>query len=312
MSRNVRRSLTLVVLLVVMTMVLAPTMVSAQTDDDEGVLIRVNGDALLAADQDAGLALTVRGRLIVEGTAKTVVVVNGTAVLRGATVDTLVVIRGRAILEEGTVVTGDVWLTNARFDRADGVQIDGTVRRNAGGGILVGLWILGIIIAIGLGVLAILGGLTFAAVAPGTARRAGNAIRREFGQVVLAGLVLWLAIPIAGLFLFITIVGVPTAIAIWLGVLPVMAFLGYIVTGIWLGELLVARQGGTGHPYLASFLGILLLVIAGVIPGLGGLIGTLASLLGGSALALLAWRGLRGEPSAPEGTVADPDAAPAA
>lgn len=310
MSRRMWRPL-ISMAVVAGTMVLLPTMVTAQTEDDQGVLIRVNGDAVLAADQDAGLALTVRGRLTVQGTAKTVVVVNGTAVLDGATVDTLVVVRGNAILREGTVVTGDVWLTNATLEQADGVEIGGAVRRNASGGILVGLWILGLIIAVGVGVLAILGGLTFAAVAPGTARRAGDAIRHSFGQVVISGLVLWLAVPIVGGLLFATIVGVPTAIAIWLGLLPAMGFLGYIVTGIWLGELLVARDGGEGHPYLASFLGILLLIIAGIIPGLGGLIGGLAALLGGSALALLAWRGFRSVTGAPEAPGADPGVEPA-
>lgn len=311
MARRMRRLLLLVAGFAVM-MVLAPTVVGAQTEDDQGVLIRVNGDALLAEDQDAGLALLVRGRLVVNGTAKTVVVVNGTAVLDGATVDTLVVVRGRAVLREGTVITGDVWLTDTTLERADGVRIDGTVRRNAGGGVLVGLWILGIIIAIGLGVLAILGALTFAAVAPGTARRAGAAIRHSFGRVVLAGLVLWLAVPIVGGLLFATIIGVPTAIAIWLGLLPIMAFLGYIVTGIWLGELIVARDGGEGHPYLASFVGVLLLVIAGIIPGLGGLIGFLAALLGGSALALLGWRGFRGTGEAEEVPTVEPGPEPAA
>lgn len=309
MARRMQRVLALTVLFVVM-MVLAPTVVGAQTEDDEGVLIRINGDAVLAADQDAGLALAIRGRLQVDGTAKTVVVVNGTVVLNAATVDTLVVVRGRAVLREGTVITGDVWLTDTTLERADGVRIDGVIRRNAGGGFLVGLWILGVIIAIGVGVLAILGGLVFAAVAPGTARRAGSAIRHSFGQVVLAGLILWLAVPIVGVLLFATIIGVPSAIAIWLGLLPVMAFLGYIVTGIWLGELIVAREGGVGHPYLASFLGILLLVIVGIIPGLGGLIGFLAALLGGSALALLGWRGFRNR--ADSGTVVEPGAEPAA
>lgn len=309
MARRMQRVLALTVLFVVM-MVLVPTVVGAQTEDDEGVLIRINGDAVLAADQDAGLALAIRGRLQVDGTAKTVVVVNGTVVLNAATVDTLVVVRGRAVLREGTVITGDVWLTDTTLERADGVRIDGVVRRNAGGGFLVGLWILGVIIAIGVGVLAILGGLVFAAVAPGTARRAGSAIRHSFGQVVLAGLILWLAVPIVGVLLFATIIGVPSAIAIWLGLLPVMAFLGYIVTGIWLGELIVAREGGVGHPYLASFLGILLLVIVGIIPGLGGLIGFLAALLGGSALALLGWRGFRNR--ADSGTVVEPGAEPAA
>jgi hypothetical protein len=75
--------------------------------------------------------------------------------------------------------------------------------------------------------------------------------------------------------------------------MPIFAFLGYIAVGIWLGELMVARDGGEGHPYLAAFVGTAVLLLVGIVPGLGWIVGMLASLLGGSALALLAWQAFR-------------------
>ena len=120
--------------------------------------------------------------------------------------------------------------------------------------------------------------------------------------MVLAGLAFWLLLPLIAVLLLITLVGLPTAFAVWFGVMPVFAFVGYLATGIWLGELMVAREGGVGRPYLAAFVGTFVLVITSIIPGLGWLVGGLASLLGGSALALLAWRSLRtpGVTPAPE------------
>ncbi|MFQ5966329.1 MAG: hypothetical protein ACE5MI_01815 [Acidimicrobiia bacterium] len=281
-----------------------PTAALAQSgEEDEGVLIRIGGDAVLGSGEETGLALVIRGDLTVEGTSETVVVVNGTASLEGATVETLVVVSGEAVLGDGTVVTGDVWLADSSLTRLGTSEVQGVIRRDFQSGLLIGLWILGIIIGIGLGVLAILGGMAFAAVGAETARRAGRAIRESFGQVVIAGLVFWIALPIVGGFLFVTVIGIPTALAIWFVVLPVVGFLGYLVTGIWIGKLILSREDDRGKPYLAAFLGIVILVVAGIIPGLGGLIGTLAGLLGGSALALLMWNSFRkptGETYEPE------------
>lgn len=271
----------------------APGAALAQSSEDEGVLIRINGDAVLGSGEETGLALVIRGDLTVEGTSETVVVINGTVTLEGATVETLVVVQGDAVLGDGTVVKGDVWLANSSITLSGTAEVQGSVRRDFQSGLLVGLWIVGIIIAIGLGVLAILGGLTFAAVGAGTARGARRAIRENFGQVVIAGLVFWIGLPVTGGILFVTVLGIPTALAIWLVLLPVVGFLGYLVTGIWIGELILSREDDTGKPYLAAFIGVLILALVGIIPGLGGLVATLAGLLGGSALVLLAWNSFR-------------------
>ena len=77
-----------------------------------------------------------------------------------------------------------------------------------------------------------------------------------------------------------------------------VGFLGLLVSGTWIGDLIIARGRGEGHPYLAGFLGTLLLVIVGIVPVFGGMLVTLASLLGGSALSLVAWRNFRGDPAA--------------
>jgi len=290
---TVRRLARALVVIGVIAAVLAPVAAFAQTDaDEEGLLVRVNGDGVIGAEETAGAAIVVRGDLLIEGSVTVAVVVDGNVTVKGGAVDTLVLVRGTANLTEGATVSGDVYLTDATLDDDGTAEVSGSINRDVEG-FFVGLWVFGILLAIGLGLLALLGALVFAGVAPDTARSAGAAIRHDFGQVVLAGLGLWIAVPFIAGVLLITIVGIPSAFAVWLGVLPLMGFLGYLVTGIWIGEMIVARDGGIGHPYLAAFLGTLILALVGFIPGFGPLIGTLAALLGSSALALLGWRNFR-------------------
>lgn len=305
-----RRLARVLVLLGVVAAVLSPAAALAQDGNDEGVLVRVNGDAELGVGETASVVVVVKGDLALEGTARVVVVVDGTATLTGAEVETLVVVRGTANLENGTVVTGDVFLTDSTLNNDGSAEVRGSTHRDFEG-FLAGFWVIGILLALGLGVLAILGALVFAGVAPDTARSAGTAIRHDLGKVVLSGLGLWILVPlVAGLLIF-TVVGIPTTFAVWFGVLPIMGFLGYLVSGIWLGELLVAREGGEGHPYLAGFLGTLILVAIGWIPAIGALVGLVAGFLGSGALALLGWRNFRNggsEAEVSEPTPADPSA----
>ncbi|MCP4224706.1 MAG: hypothetical protein GY773_15310, partial [Actinomycetia bacterium] len=103
-----RRSF-LPLVLVALLLGLFATPAAAQTaDDDEGVLVRINGDVSIPAGDAQGVVVVVDGNLDLEGTATTVVVVNGTANLTGATLTTLVVISGEAILRPETTVTGEV------------------------------------------------------------------------------------------------------------------------------------------------------------------------------------------------------------
>lgn len=271
----------------------------------EGILLRVNGDAALGVEESTGAVIVVRGDALIEGHADTVIVVDGVASLQGATVSTLVVVSGEAILGEGTTVSGDIWLTSATLTQSPDATVGGSVRRDVSGGLIVGLWVVGIILGIGLGLLAIVGALTFAAVAPRVAKSAGAAIQDDFGQVVLAGLVLWIAVPILAAIAAITVIGLPIAFATWFGLLPVLGFLGYLVSGIWLGGLIVTRYRDAAHPYVPALAGVGILVLTGIVPGFGWVVGTLASLLGGSALALVAWRSFRSDDVIPNPEVSN-------
>lgn len=276
--------------------------------DDEGLLVRINGDVVVAEGVVHGLVVVIDGDLDFGGTADTIVVINGDAVLNGATVDELIVVSGTAELGPGTVITGDVNLADTELTRDPAATVEGTIDRSAGDGLAAGFWVLGLLFMIGWAILVLLAGLVLAGVAADLARRAGRTITTDLGPTILGGLLVWIVAPVVGALLFATIVGVPTAITIWLVVLPVLGFVGFLVAGVRTGEYITARGGGTGHPYLASFVGLLVLIVIGAIPVIGPLVVALAGFLGSGALAVHGYRAIRGEPRPPSSA---PDPVPA-
>lgn len=289
------RIILLTVLIGSVLMIPAAALAQTDGDDDAGVLVRVGGDAFLEAGESADLVVVVGGDSHVAGTVETVVVISGDAVLEGAVVETVVVVSGRALLGAGTVVSGDVLLFSSTLVQEGDATIEGSVVEGFSGSLIAALWVFVLILAVGFGIVAIVSALGFAAFAPRTARETVRLIASDLGAVALAGLAFWIGLPIAAVLILITIIGIPVAFTIWFFLIPIVGFVGFLAAGIWLGDLILARGKGVGHPYLAAFLGTLLLVLAGLIPVFGGMIVTLASLLGGSALALLAWRNFRGD-----------------
>jgi hypothetical protein len=78
--------------------------------------------------------------------------------------------------------------------------------------------------------------------------------------------------------------------------LPALAILGYITAGTMLGTLITSGLGRApgNHPYLAAFLGVLLLQIVVVIPFVGWMVATLSGLWGAGAIGLVAYNAARG------------------
>jgi len=91
---------------------------------------------------------------------------------------------------------------------------------------------------------------------------------------------------------------------------PLVAFIGYLVAGIWVGEWVLRRVQPSvirTRPYLAATIGVLLLQLVSTVPVLG-LLAALASLFGFGAVLLLAWRTLTARPSGAvaQGVMASP------
>ncbi len=284
---------------------------AADTTSRSGrVLTSFGGDLTLPAGEQADAVIVVDGTATILGDAKAVVAINGRAELRGATVESIVAIGSPVVLGAGTTVSGDVYALDSTVDDTSGAVVAGEVKDVAPSLIAAGVLLAPVLflLFIGLALVTIAAGLVLAAIAARQVRAAETLISREPGRVFVVGLA-GLIVPIL-LFigLLITVVGAPLGFAILIFAWPLVGYLGYLVTGIWIGDWIVARmQPGVVHdrPYLAAVIGLIVLQATQLIPAVAGI----ASLFGYGAVILLAWRTFRSQPGSQAGS-RSPSAAP--
>jgi hypothetical protein len=258
------------------------------------VLVSTAGDFELAAGDQADAVIVVNGTATIEGRVNTVVVVDGVLNLNGATAETVVAIRSPLNLGPGTVVEGNVLKLDSLITKTGDAAIGGGIRDIGSdlagiGFVLIPVFFL---LFIGFAISTIVGGLVLAALAARQVREAEALISHEPGQVAIAALIgLFLPIIVIG-GLFVTVVGAPLAVTLLVGVWPVLALLGYLVAGIWIGDFVLERTNSGGvreRPYLAAVVGLVILQVSAIFPP----IPMIASFLGYGAVILLAWRVFR-------------------
>ena len=262
----------------------------------ERALIRMGGDVTVDNAQREDAVVVFGGNATIRGDVRFVAVVGGDAVLDGARVEELVVVDGEAVLLGTTRVDGDVNLIDATLDQEASATILGEVTEDSTYRMGRGLLAFGLLIGLGFSLAVIVWGLLAAAIAPAGMRRAGAAISDEAGRVLVAALLVWFVLPLLAGLLASTVVGLPVGLGILLVLLPALGFLGYLVAGIWLGDVALGalrHRVSAVHPYASAAAGLFLLLVLGWIPFLGALVTVAAVALGSGALALLAWRRFR-------------------
>jgi hypothetical protein len=282
--------------LVLVFLFVAPVTLAADpsTPHTGRVLVSTAGDFTLPAGDEADAVVVLNGTATIEGRVNTVVIVDGVLNLDGATAETVVAIRSPLNLGTGTVVRGDVLKLDSLVTKTGNAAIGGGIRDIGSDLAGIGLFLIPVffLLFIGFAISAIVGGLVLAALAARQVRAAEALISNEPGQVVITGLIgLFLPIFVIG-GLFVTVVGAPLAVALLIGVWPVLALLGYLVAGIWLGDFLLERTSSgvdRERPYLAAVVGLVVLQVFAIFPP----IPMIASLFGYGAVLLLAWRVFR-------------------
>jgi hypothetical protein len=264
------------------------------------VLISTSGDITVAAGDQADAVIVINGTATISGEVGFLLVVDGRAVTQGATLENIVVVRSSAELDASTHVLNDVRTYDSTVNQASGARVDGSV-----GGIegdLVGFaWFLAaaaIILWIGVAIVTLVAALILAALAARQVRAAGALISHEPGKTALIGFLSLFVIPILAVLAMITLVGIPVGIALLLFVWPALAFIGYLVAAIWIGEWLLGRSNPgvvRDRPYSAAVVGVIVAGILGFIP----VITFIISLFGLGAVILAGWRVFRGGPRAP-------------
>lgn len=293
-----RRSVAALAAFIVVFFVTLPAVVAAEPQPSTGrVLISTEGDVTVPAGEHADVVIVVRGTATIEGEVTTVVAVDGAAVLRGARIESIVAVDSPVTVGAGSVVLGDINEFDSAVDRASDARIDGRIVDLRASLISIGA-VLGpalILVWIGFGVATLVAALLTAAIAARQVRAAQELIAKEPGSTLVAGILGLVVTPIVAFGLMVTIVGAPLGFGILFQLWPLVAFLGYLVAGVWIGDWLLRRSGDTKvreRPYLAAFIGVVILEILAMAPVLG-IIAMIASLFGFGAILLLAWRTIR-------------------
>ncbi len=259
------------------------------------VVIVTGGDIEIASNEQADLLVVLGGDARVAGTVNALVVVDGSATVVDATLETITVINGSAHLAAGTTVRDDVLQFGSDIERGSGVEIGGSIKNIAGDvagfGIFMGFAVLAV--WIGFGIATLIVGLLVAGLAARQAKAATDLIRHEPSRTFLTGLGSVIVLPVLAIIAMATIIGLPAGLGLLVVVLPAIAFIGYIVAAIWLGEWLLGRRDGAtraDRPYAAATVGLIAAVVLGLVP----LVSAVLSLFGFGAVMLAAWRTLHG------------------
>lgn len=261
------------------------------------VLMAFGGDLTVPAGEQADVVFVADGDALVSGQVNAVVVIEGTATLRDATVESVVTVNATVNLEGSTTVLGDVRAIGSTVHRAETATLEGAIKGLDTELLMVGAVLLPalFLLALGFALATIVAGLLLVAIGSRQVRAAERLIVREPGWVFVVGLLVAIVTPILAIIAIVTVVGAPLGIGVLVAVLPALAFVGYLVSGIFLGErILGSATAPVERPYRAALVGIVVLQVIGLIPVIGGLASAVASVLGLGAIVVLAWRTMRG------------------
>ena len=242
------------------------------------------------------------GPAVIRGDVKgSVVALNGSVRVFGKVTDNVVAVRGRAVIEEGGDVDGDV-MSSRRPVVAPGGRVGGEVRRVNFANYFEGLgWFLWFAWWLAVSVSVFVLGLLLVLLAPRAAAAGIAAARSRVGAAIGWGLLMTIGLPIVSVLLLLTLVGIPLGL-IGLLSLALLYGLGYALAALVLGRKLIKEPTSA---VLAFIVGLLILRVIDLIPGLGNLITFAATVFGLGALTVAGWRAARGAP-----VVGRPDVAP--
>ena len=269
-------------------------------DDPDNVIV-ISGSVDVPRGESIEHVLVFNGDVRVDGRVHGwVVAFNGDVTVNGRVGGDVTAANGRVKVTASGSVGGDV-VSADRPTIADRSSVAGDVdrfrRRFALGRLaVVGrvvLWVAATVSSF------LLGGFLLL-VAPRAAEGAARAGRRSVGPAIGLGFAVTFGVPIVGILLSITIVGLPLGIATLLAV-AMLYGLGYVVGGVFLGRLILKEPRNR----LVSFLvGWGILRVVAIVPVVGFFALSAATIYGLGCLTVAAYHARRGptperEPSAP-------------
>jgi hypothetical protein len=248
--------------------------------------IVVVGDVLVDRGQTAGDVLVADGDVTVRGTVDgDIVVADGDVTIRGKVTGDVVTLAGTAVLGRRAQVDGDVVYADKEPQVASGSKVGGEVKKvdagDVGLGVHIAFWGAVTVSTFVLGLLLLL-------LFPKAADAFARSLKTKTGMSALAGVLAFILLPLIGIGLVLTILGIPLGIGILLALLPLYG-LAYTVAAFAIGRLILKKS-----PRLVAFLaGLVILRGLGIVPFLGPVVGTIAMILGLGAIVVTALRSRR-------------------
>ncbi len=258
---------------------------TGNTDDDDSFLFRVNGSAVIAEDETVSAALIINGDVTVNGNVTdSLVVVNGTATINGSVGEDVTVVRGDLVLNAGAQVD-DVMLVNSSITQDPGATVTGDIEKRSEGDFSLGRGaaVFSILFWLGMLVLGIVAAVIFAWLGRAQLFGSVETLRSEFPMSLVTAIVLFIAIPIAAIFIVFTLIGTPLGLTTLLAVLPILMLLGLIVFGSWIASFLI-KSNSQAAAIGTAVLGIVILALVSLIPFAGWLVAIIGGMLGAGAL----------------------------
>ena len=299
-----RRALGIVVAMLISLLFVAPSVLAADPMTHTGrVLISTQGDLTVPAGDHVDLVVVVHGTATINGEVNAILVIDGTLNLLGSRSESVIAVRSPVEIGPGAVVQGDVMTLDSQVHQTGNAEVMGRVSDLAS--VLIGM---GAVLApalfliwIGFGLAMIAAGLLLAGLASRQVREAELLISEQPVRTVLIGIAALILVPVVAILLIITVIGAPLGVGILLAAWPLVAFLGYLVAGIWIGDWVLRRTAADRlreRPYVAAVVGVVILEVLAIVPVLA-IVVMIASLLGFGAVIAITWRTLRSSPVPP-------------
>jgi len=249
---------------------------SASAADAEERIV-VKGSVVVERGETAGDVVVVDGDVLVRGKVDgNLIVVNGELTLRGTVTGDVITLSDRAVFGERGRVEGDLRYGDKKPQGAEG-KVDGEIDKlglstTGGIGLVLAVWLAFSVSALLLGVLLLL-------LAPRAADAVARAGRGRPLASLLVGLLVFILLPLLGLVLLVTVIGLPLGIGLLLAVLPLYG-IAYVSSAWILGRRILKQK-----PRILAFLvGLIILRLLALIPIAGGIVSVLAVVYGLGAL----------------------------
>ena len=248
----------------------------------------ITGPVTIGPGEVAHDVVVVDGDVVVRGRVSgDLVVVSGKLTIAGSVKGDVITIADRAIVGPAARVGGDVRYADKKPAVAPTARVGGDVERvnvdkiagPAGLATGIAAWLAISISALLLGLLALW-------LAPRAALAAYEVAETRAGRSVAWGIGLFLGIPILGIVLLVTLLGLPLGVLLLLALFPLYA-LGYTTSAWLLGRRLLGANRGR---ILAFIAGLAILRVIALIPIVGGLVWFVATVFGLGVLFVAAGR----------------------